>query len=232
MKHMRLSQEAANTTTSATTKKINEEKTMPNCSSFQDLTTLMSISDGTDEDLVYYHWKRAFEQPRDVAKYIKDEREKKQKRRAHNISGAISGNVTPKGFPSYTSYVPDTNEDSCSKTKPMTAATKEATKKTHVTELHINGTVKMYKLTQLQSSPREQMQKVPSAEANTAGPTFRIAMPWQGHPMLRPSYSAQSPFQLLHTLPMHEQAMFIEKLYRDIKIFETQNQRQIETDVA
>lgn len=77
-------------------------KAMPRCSSFEDLPSLFSYSKSPNNDLTYLLWKKSLECPRDKPEAVKQTHLKRMKRRVHNMTAAISGHITPKGFPSHT----------------------------------------------------------------------------------------------------------------------------------
>lgn len=79
----------------------NCENIMPRCSSFQDFSSLSPNSETTDTDSFYIRFKSCFhnhnKQPVSVQNQCV-----RFKKGIHNMTSAIRGLVTPKGFPSYT----------------------------------------------------------------------------------------------------------------------------------
>lgn len=86
--------------------KLNRKSTtaeiMQRCSSMEDLSLSLPYSRKFDSDPAYILWKKSFENPDRVSNITKQNYWSRIKRGIHDMSSALSGQKTPKGFPSYT----------------------------------------------------------------------------------------------------------------------------------
>ncbi|XP_011293866.2 uncharacterized protein LOC105262032 [Musca domestica] len=191
--------------------------TMPRCSSFEDLSTALPSSKKSDNDPTYLLWKKAFEQRRPKPAAEMETHMARMRRRVHNMSSAVSGHLTPKGFPAFTmkrqqkkATKSSAGKENCPPTTPPAGVVVKQKKPIvkipqHLTnKLTINGAT----VGTISLPPKMKM------KSTTAS--------------VKPKYTL-APLNLLSQLPQNKQAIIIEQLYRDIKEFESRYDDQMES---
>ncbi|XP_075158323.1 nullo [Haematobia irritans] len=181
-------------------------KPMPRCSSFEDVSALKNSSKKPLNDPTYLLWKRAFEQHRPKPAAEAQSHWARMRRRVHNMSSAVSGHLTPKGFPA---FVLKRRQSKSKKSMPNSPR-----------EIHNDNRVQI---------PQHLATKV-----TLTGTTISsVKTPLKGNPssaVNKPKYTL-APLNLLSKLPQCKQAIIIEQLYRDIKEMESRYDDQMETFV-
>ncbi|XP_065363299.1 uncharacterized protein nullo [Calliphora vicina] len=190
-------------------------KAMPRCSSFEDLSSLLPSTKRIDNDPTYLLWKKSFECPRDKPETVKQTHLRRMRKRVHDMTSAVSGHITPKGFPSYSNLKPVRKEIP---TQPSDFKHKQYKKKPLELPLldecpHVDRKMPANCKTELpfqnmphQRSPAVVMaNNIPFTNSNT--PT-------------QPKYTL-APLNLLSKLSQNKQAIIIEQLFRDIKNLES-----------
>lgn len=195
-------------------------KAMPRCSSFEDLSIILP---SMDNDPTYLLWKKSFECPRAKSESVKQSHLKRMKRRVHNMTSAISGHITPKGFPSYINLRPFRKvlpPQSCSKQnqytkkKPLDLPKQDnspfADRKIPlmhsncVNSLAQNKNISKYPLTSMAVNNNNIFTKSKSNSKISTEPKYTL-----------------TPLNLLSKMPQSKQALVIEKLFRDIQNLES-----------
>ncbi|XP_037816442.1 uncharacterized protein LOC119606861 [Lucilia sericata] len=203
---MSLKREKMPTPTQSTkTQKSNRKrivlKAMPRCSSFEDLSSLLPSSKKVDNDPTYLLWKKSFECPRDKPETDKQKHLRRMKKRVHDMTSAVSGHITPKGFPSYTNLKPvRSSSQNQYKKKPLQLPLPDDS-------LHVEckNELPLQNISPQRLSTVVMCNNIPNTNSKTP---------------IQPKYTL-APLNLLSKLSQKKQAILIEQLFRDIKNFES-----------
>lgn len=199
--------------------------TMPRCSSFENLSTALPSSKKTDNDPTYLLWKKAFEQRRVKPASEAQSKLAVMRRRVHNMSSAVSGHLTPKGFPAFIQK----RLSAKSNKKPLPQLPK----------LSENPVKQPEQRKQRLALPQHLATKVTlsGATVSTVSASLKMKPTSSGHPsatassVTKPKYTL-APLNLLSKLPQSKQAIIIEQLYRDIKELESRYDDQMESFIT
>ncbi|KNC28630.1 hypothetical protein FF38_04878 [Lucilia cuprina] len=177
-------------------------KAMPRCSSFDDLSSLLPSSKKVDNDPTYLLWKKSFECPRDRPETDKQKHLRRMKKRVHDMTSAVSGHITPKGFPSYTNLKPinrNINQNQYKKELLQLPLPDDSLHAECKNQLFLKN------ISPQRLSTVVMCNNIPNTNSETT---------------IQPKYTL-APLNLLSKLSQKKQAILIEQLFRDIKKFES-----------